>query len=79
MNATPNSTVLDRATLGQKQQASTIVRLTTQGQMLSSAHMPGSIGEQNETVIKEAGESSYVQFMEGEGGGRKGATINAYA
>lgn len=61
---------VNTARSSQQNQASTIVQLSTQGQMLSRSDKPGSTGESNESQSKEAAESPAVQFMEGEGGGK---------
>lgn len=50
--------------------SSTIVQLSTQGQMISRSDRPGSMGESNESAGKESTESASVQFQEGESGGR---------
>ncbi|HXU93767.1 MAG TPA: hypothetical protein VFP33_08940 [Gallionella sp.] len=50
-------------------QQSTVVQLSTQGQMMSRSDRPGSTGESTEAPNKESSESPSIQFMEGEGGG----------
>jgi hypothetical protein len=50
--------------------SSTIVQLSTQGQMMSRSDRAGSVGESNESASKESSESPSIQFQEGESGGR---------
>lgn len=62
-NAQPS---VDKAQAAQAQQSSTVVKLSTQGQSLSLSDRPGSTGESTESQVKEGGETSSVQFQEGE-------------
>ncbi|HEX5362934.1 MAG TPA: hypothetical protein VFW59_01570 [Gallionella sp.] len=63
-NAQPS---VDKVQAAQAQQPSTVVKLSTQGQTLSLSDRPGSTGESTESRVKEGGETSSVQFQEGEG------------
>lgn len=65
-NAQP---LVSSAQNSQKNQQSTIVQLSTQGQLMSRSDRPGSTGESTEAPGKESSESPALQFMEGEGGG----------
>lgn len=55
-------------------QSSTIVNLSTQGQLMSRSDRAGSTGESNESSSQESSESTSIQFQEGE---MKGSSASA--